>query len=57
MDLDDTRKRIAAMLQSIGMANGYPDDKHAKADVMRALLGSIKPPNAESDMLAVCECG
>jgi len=48
---------VAEMLQSINMAIEYPETSKSKADVMRALLGSVEPPRNETQMIAICTCG
>ena len=57
-DRTDEIKRIAEMLKSIEPDLDYPNDTHSKAQVMRAMMGSIDVPfDEESEMLAICDCG
>ncbi len=53
----DEYKRLAEMLKSIEPGLDYPNDRHSKAQVVRAALGSINVPMDEKTMLAICACG
>lgn len=53
----DEFMRIAQMLKSIEPGLDYPNDSHSKAQVMRAVMGSINVPYNESSMFAICGCG
>lgn len=53
----DEFMRIAEMLKSIEPDLDYPNNTHSKAQVMRAVLGSVDVPYDESVMLAICGCG
>lgn len=55
--MTDEFNRIAEMLKSIEPGLDYPNDKHSKAQVMRAAMGSINVPLDESAMVAICACG
>lgn len=56
IDRTDEFNRIVEMLKSVEPDLDYPNDKHSRAQLARALLGSIdvKDPRA---MLAICACG
>lgn len=53
----DEFMRIAEMLKSVEPDLDYPNNTHSKAQVVRAVMGSIDVPHDESTMLAICGCG
>lgn len=53
----DEYMRIAKMLKSIEPDLDYPNNTHSKAQVMRAVMGSVDVPYDEQSMVAVCACG
>lgn len=57
MQRDSELRRLAEMLKSIEPGLDYPNDTRSKAQVMRAMIGSINVPFDESKMTALCSCG
>lgn len=58
MRITDRNTRIAIMLQSVGIALHYPHTTESKANVGRALMGSIDVPlGKDAQMRAICKCG